>query len=270
METWSYLELGRGVDHHDTFGVGSPRPTPGLSEGNMTASSVALGRTPFAVVDLETTGIYGGGNDRIIEIAIVRLRPNLEVEEEWSTLVNPERDIGRADIHGIPAGAVLHAPTFEEIAGDAGARLRDAVVVGHHLRFDIGFLAHEYGRCGMPFPKPPGLCTLDLAYRLLPDAPSRKLAYCCEQAGIRHDEEHAALGDARATAVLLARFIDLAKGHELTTLEDLGCEPTAIPAGDWLSGLSPSGKRLPREHAAERRREEDSYLARLVERMIGD
>src|SRR5688572_25153069 len=111
-----------------------------------TNKTAAFGETPFAVIDLETTGVYPGRHDRVIEIAIVRLRPDLDIEDEWATLVNPSRDIGRTDIHGIRAGDVADAPRFEEISGDAALRLRDAVIVGHHLRFDIGFLAAEFSR----------------------------------------------------------------------------------------------------------------------------
>lgn len=32
-------------------------------------------------------------HDRVIEVAVVRLRPDLEVDDEWTTLVNPCRDI---------------------------------------------------------------------------------------------------------------------------------------------------------------------------------
>lgn len=229
-----------------------------------------LGRTPFAVVDLETTGIYAGQHDRIIEIAVVRLRPDLSIEDQWSTLVNPQRDIGSTALHGIQAGDVLHAPTFAEVAADAGQRLHGAVVVGHHLRFDISFLDEEYQRCGVDFPQIPGVCTLALAYRLLPDAPSRKLVYCCEQVGIRHENEHSASGDALATAHLLARLVDIGRRHGLTTLEEFGCAPIELPVDGWIGHLSPSGKAMARSLAFERQRDERSYLARLVERMPGD
>ncbi len=196
--------------------------------------------------------------------------PRLEIDDEWVTLVNPKRDIGRTDIHGIGAGDVIHAPVFGEIAADAAMRLRDAVLVAHHLRFERRFLTAEYGRCGIRLPELPGLCTLDLAYRLLPDAPSRKLGHCCEQAGILHQDQHTALGDARATAALLARFIGQAKHHRLSTLEELGCEPLEWPTEPWLTELTPTGKRLERDQATRRRGEERSYLARLVEGMPGD
>src|SRR2546423_14136793 len=129
----------------------------------------ALGTTPFAVVDIESTGVYATSHDRIIEIAVLRMTPTLEVEDEWSTLVNPRRDIGRADIHGIRAADVATAPMFEDIVGDVAERLRDAIIVGHQLRFDLAFLTAEFERCGgRAFPALPALCTLRLAYQLLP------------------------------------------------------------------------------------------------------
>ncbi len=233
-------------------------------------NAVVLGETPFAVVDLETTGVYPGGHDRVIEIAVVRLRPDLQLEDEWVTLVNPSRDIGRTDVHGIRAGDVADAPRFEEIAGDATARLRDAVLVGHHLRFDRGFLASEFSRVGVTLPQLPGLCTLDLAYRLLPDAPSRKLAVCCEEVGVLHEDEHTALGDARATAGLLCALMERARRAGVTDLTALGCEPLQFPAAAWLARMSSTGKRLSRSAGAAQRAEERSYLAHLVERVLGD
>lgn len=232
----------------------------------MTRTAV-LGETPFAVIDVETTGIYPGAHDRILEVAVVRTTPRLDIEDEWVTLVNPQRDIGRSDIHGIRAGEVLDAPLFEEIAADVGIRLRGAVLVAHHLRFDRAFLAAEYARCGVQLPELPGVCTLDLAFRLLPDAPSRRLDYCCKEIGILHEEDHTALGDARATAQLLARFVAGARGRGLTTLTELGCVPIEFPDPHWFT-LRPSGKRRPRLRAGVRT--EQVYLAQLVERMPGD
>ncbi|MGH7390355.1 MAG: exonuclease domain-containing protein [Candidatus Rokuibacteriota bacterium] len=229
-----------------------------------------LGQTPFAVVDIEATGIYPGGHDRIIEVAVVRIGPDLELEDEWVTLVNPRRDIGRTDLHGIQAADVAQAPLFEEIFADVGTRVSGAIVVGHHLRFDLGFLAVEFERAGVRMPRLPSLCTLALAHDLLPDSPSRKLVYCCEQVGILFEDEHTALGDARATAQLLAVFIQRARDRGRLTLQDLGCETVDVPGPDWLGGRRPSGRRVGRDAAAVTRSEERSYLARLVERTLGD
>lgn len=233
--------------------------------------AAALGVTPFAVVDLESTGIYPGGHDRIIEIAIVRMTPQLTVEDEWATLVDPRRDIGRTDIHGIRAADVIGAPVFEEIIGDVAQRLDGAIIVGHHLRFDLGFLTAEFNRCRLhSLPELPALCTLKLAYQVLPDAPSRKLELCCEEVGILHEDTHTALGDARATSQLLAVLIERAQRRTQVQLAELGCEPLHFPAEGWLAGLGPSGKRLTRDGAAAKVKQERSYLARLVASMLGD
>ena len=157
-----------------------------------------------------------------------------------------------------------------KISADVGARLSGAIVAGHHLRFDLGFLGAEFERAGVRMPPLPALCTLALAHHLLPDSPSRKLGFCCEQVGILLEgDEHTALGDARATAYLLAVLVQRAGARRRVTLEELGCETAEVPGLEWLGGRTPTGRRVGRDAAATRA-EERSYLARLVERMLGD
>lgn len=215
------------------------------------------------MVDTETTGVYPGGHDRIIEVAVVRFRPDTgAIEDEYVTLVNPGRDIGRGDIHGITAGELLQAPPFAEVAGDVGQRLQGAVLVGHNLRFDVGFLRAEYARLGVNLPLLPTLCTLQLAYRL-ESKPSRSLAECCARAGVSHADPHTALGDARACLGLLTYYLSRDPASRLC---DLGCECEELPEPEWLS-LPPSGRAVPRGEAAARRAFERGYLSRLATRL---
>lgn len=93
----------------------------------------------FAVIDLETTGLYPGGNDRVLEIAVVGLDASLSQVGEFTTLLNPGRDLGPAWLHGIQAADVLQAPAFRDLAGHVLDHLRDAVVVGHNVTFDLRF-----------------------------------------------------------------------------------------------------------------------------------
>jgi hypothetical protein len=90
----------------------------------MTSQATArLGETPFSVIDQETTGLYPGGYDRVVEVAIVRTDPRGAVIDEYATLVNPRRDVGPTPVNGITAEEVLQAPVFEEIVGDVVERL---------------------------------------------------------------------------------------------------------------------------------------------------
>jgi DNA polymerase-3 subunit epsilon len=162
----------------------------------------------YAVVDVETTGLNAGGNDRVIEVAVVHLDPHGAVTGEWATLVNPQRDLGPAAIHGIRAVDVRQAPPFESIASTLASLLTGRAMVAHNLPFDARFLAAEYHRLGVsaPLAAGNGLCTMRMAVDFLPGV-RRSLASCCSAAGIALDDQHDALNDARAAAGLLAHYL---------------------------------------------------------------
>jgi hypothetical protein len=48
----------------------------------------------FAVIDLETTGLFPGGHDRIVELAVVHIDDQGLITGQWETLLNPGRDLG--------------------------------------------------------------------------------------------------------------------------------------------------------------------------------
>jgi DNA polymerase-3 subunit epsilon len=161
----------------------------------------------FVVVDVETTGLVAT-RDRIVEIAVVRTDPFGRLLDEWTTLLNPDRAVGASHIHGITAVDVRSAPRFGDIVGELTARLAGRAVVAHNARFDIGFLQAEYERAGWTMPAVPHLCTLDASWIYLPDLARRRLADCCWASGIDLQDAHSSLGDATATAQLLATFMD--------------------------------------------------------------
>ena len=67
------------------------------------------------VFDFETTGL-SAKFDRVIEIGAVELE-NGSVVRSWTTLIDPDRDIGLTRLHGITAGMVNGAPMFADVAG---------------------------------------------------------------------------------------------------------------------------------------------------------
>jgi len=161
------------------------------------------------VVDLETTGLHPDYHHRVVEIAIVDLDLAAQPQREWSTLVNPERDVGPTRIHGIRAEDVAGAPHFADVAGDVVERIAGRVLVAHNLRFDVGFLSAELHRVDADLGVSGGICTLGLASRF-GIVGQRDLTACCASFGIPHDDRHLALADAQATAGLLRAYLDLA------------------------------------------------------------
>jgi ATP-dependent helicase Lhr and Lhr-like helicase len=208
---------------------------------------VRLGVTPWAVVDLETTGFDPWPEHRAVEVAVLRLAPDGSVTAELDTLVNPGRAVDATEIHGITDAMLRDAPSFVEVAGDLAALLQDAIVVAHNVLFDVGFLRTEFQLAGYTLPPVAALCTAQLTRLLHPDAEA-KLSECCRRFGIDHDEPHTALSDARATARLLGIHLETARARGLATLTDLEWLPgPPLPAG-W-GPWPPSGRVLRRSGA---------------------
>lgn len=147
----------------------------------------------YVAFDVETTGLYK--SDKIIEIALIAFRGQ-EILEEWSTLVNPMRDVGKTNIHGISPSMVSTAPLFEEIVNDLFRMIDGRVLVAHNFSFDIRMLAQELERLGLDGDLGKGFCTLIASRRLLPGT-GDSLKSTCEALEIQSVDAHSALGDAR-------------------------------------------------------------------------
>lgn len=162
----------------------------------------------YTVIDLETTGLFPHQHDRVVEIGVVYVSDAGEIQDEWSTLVNPHRDVGPKDLHGVTARDVMDAPTFAELAPYILRAITGRTVVAHNVRFDLRFLEYELQRAGLTLTELPllGICTMQWAGRYLPAA-SRKLIDCCDAAGITLANQHDALCDAHGAAELLIHLL---------------------------------------------------------------
>lgn len=65
--------------------------------------------TPIAVLDFETTGL-SAGNDRVVEVSVVRIEPGLPPRLVLDTLINPRRRVAATHIHGITDRHVVDPP----------------------------------------------------------------------------------------------------------------------------------------------------------------
>lgn len=161
----------------------------------------------YVVLDFETTGFSPAKHDRVVEIGVVEVDPLGAIQHHWSTLINPERDMGATHVHGITAADVLAAPTFRDVAPRLLNSLARRTVVAHNARFDMTFLTAELTRAGYPLQEAaPCLCTMELSSRFL-DGTSRKLGDCCRLAGVANQCGHSAESDALAAAGLLAHYL---------------------------------------------------------------
>lgn len=203
----------------------------------------------YAVIDFETTGLFPGGHDRIIEVAIVHTDATGRVTGQWETLLNPGRDLGRQDIHRIRAADTLAAPTFEQIAAEFVELLSGRVIVAHNASFDTRFLGSELARMGYhPDTRVQGLCTMQLAREFLPGA-GRSLADCCAAYDIELVDAHRASADALATARLLEAYISSSPMWEgwsehLTAASIRAWPPLSTPRAAWFPRPADAATRI--------------------------
>src|SRR5437762_999820 len=96
--------------------------------------------TPLAFVDVETTGASADFGHRIIEIGICRLE-GARCVGEYEQLIDPERRIspGVTAMTGISQAMVTGQPRFTDQFPRLLPMLREAVILGHNVRFDLGF-----------------------------------------------------------------------------------------------------------------------------------
>lgn len=166
----------------------------------------------YAVVDIETTG--GSARlERITEIAVY-IHDGNRVVEEFSTLINPERNIPYfiTSLTGITNEMVEDAPRFFEVAKKIVELTEGRVFVAHNARFDYSFIRQEFGALGYNF-KRPLLDTVSLSRKLLPGHRSYSLGNLCNDLGIEIQGRHRASGDALATVRLMELLLE--KDREL-------------------------------------------------------
>lgn len=127
----------------------------GLDTRALLATPVATAR--FVVIDLETTGFGAYAGDEIVQVALLEYRGLEPTGEELCSLVRPSIPIPATAtaVHGIDDEAVADAPTIDTLIDEIVNFLDGAVIVGHHVAFDLRFLNRVTQRalfCRLPHP----------------------------------------------------------------------------------------------------------------------
>ncbi|MGH2411977.1 MAG: 3'-5' exonuclease, partial [Chloroflexota bacterium] len=169
---------------------------------------VPLDRMEYLVVDCETTGLNPHVN-QVIEIAALRCVGPLVVDR-FETLIDPQRAIPRAilQLTGISTEMVRGAPLAPAAMTEFLDFARGWLLVGHNVRFDLGFLGAEALRHHGTRLANPSLCTIRLASRLLPNLRRPSLDNLARALDLRTRDRHRAMGDATVTQQAFWRLVD--------------------------------------------------------------
>ena len=191
-------------------------------QGSFDDFGTPLADVTFCVLDLETTGGDRAG-DMITEVGAVKVRGG-ECLGTFQTLVNPGRAIPPVItvLTGLTDALVAPAPRIESVLPTLLEFMRDTVLVGHNIGFDVAFLRAAFERAGHPRYDPMRIDTVALARRLVRDeVPDCRLGTLASRLRLDHRPTHRALDDALATTDLLHLLIERASGLGVLGLDDL-------------------------------------------------
>ncbi len=165
-------------------------------------------RNPIVFFDLETTGLQIG-EDRIVEIAAIKLLPNGS-REQFETRINPEMPIPlvTSKIHGIYDEDVKDMPTFQKIGHDLKEFIGISDLGGYNSnRFDIPFLVEEFLRVGIPidFKKRKFVDVQQIFFKKEERTLSAAYKFYCD---LNLENAHSALADTEATISILESQLD--------------------------------------------------------------
>ena len=171
------------------------------------------------ILDTESTGLDYKQGDRIIEIGCIELINKVKTNNYYHTYVNPERGVskGAYNVHGISGDFLKDKPLFSDIAKDFYAFIKDATLVIHNAKFDIGFINNEFYLFGMPKISMSGVIdTLLVARKKFPGSPA-SLDALCKRFNISLDkrDKHGALIDSELLAMVYVELI----GNEQTKFQ---------------------------------------------------
>ncbi len=172
----------------------------------------------FVVFDLETTG-FSPVKNKIIEIGAVRFE-NGKVVDRFSTFVNPQVPIPYRieQLTKINDSMVLEAPTIDVILPQFMEFCKGAVMVGHNVGFDIGFIEENCRTQGIETDFTT-VDTVGIARVLLPQLGRYKLDTVAKTLGISLENHHRAVDDAECTAWIFDRFVKMLSDRGITDLE---------------------------------------------------
>lgn len=174
----------------------------------------------FVAFDIETSGAYPLNNE-ICELAAVKFKDG-KIIGEYQTLAKTKVPMSDfiIGIHGITNEMLINEVPIVDKIESFYEFIKDAVCVGHHCPFDMGFISIEFEKKNLLPPSIPALCTSLLSRKLFPESINHKLQTLVEFFNLDKNQAHRALDDAISCLSVMKKCFDK-MGWERTLEEAL-------------------------------------------------
>lgn len=172
----------------------------------------------FVVLDVETTGLDPTAGHDVIEIGAQKIHGR-DVVGEFVSLVKPSRPLP-ADVIAFHAKNGITQKLLDtegkqpdDVVPELVTFIGDAVIVGHNVQFDLGFINEHLQRLNRPILTNQSIDTIEIAKRYLLLA-SYRLSNVAAYLKIPQPSAHRALVDVITTREVFYKLIERAQGKK--------------------------------------------------------
>lgn len=180
----------------------------------------------YVVFDIETTGL-DPEFDEIIEIGAVKIKDGIKIDT-FNSLIKPEYEIDEfiTELTGITNGMVENAPSIDEVLPKFMDFIRDYIIIGHNVNFDINFIYDNLEELNIPPITNDFVDTLRISRRLIPELKHHKLSDLANYFNIDTNGSHRSLKDVEMTLEVLKNLntMIIEKYQNMDNFKD-ACKP---------------------------------------------
>lgn len=175
----------------------------------------------YVVFDIETTGLYKETN-YIIEIGAIKIK-NGKVIDTFSSFINPKVKLPTKiiELTNITDSMLKGQPEEKDVIPKFLEFIGNSVLVAHNANFDVGFLRVAASRVSKKEVSNTVLDTVELSRTLFPELSRHKLNIVARHLGISLENHHRAVDDAKATAEIFLKCIDILKVKNVYNLQEI-------------------------------------------------
>ena len=173
----------------------------------------------YIAFDIETTGL-DPMYDEIIEIGAIKIENGKEIET-FNTLIKPEYEIDEfiTELTGITNEMLKNAPPIDEVLPKFMTFIKDSIILGHNVNFDINFIYDNLINEDMYPITNDFVDTLRLSRRLLPELKHHRLSDLANYYKIDTTGSHRSLKDVRITIEIFKKLEELVE-NKYSTIEN--------------------------------------------------
>ncbi len=163
----------------------------------------------FVIIDIETTGLHSI-RDEIIEIGAIKVENINSIEHKtFQSFIKIKKDIPYkiTELTGITNSMVANADKVDDVLKAFNEFIEDYPLIGHNIDFDIKFLNSKMKKSNIKFENKKLIDTLPLSRKAFKNLENHKLTTLIDFLGIKVNDNHRALEDAKATLFVYSTSI---------------------------------------------------------------